>query len=115
VSEEVLSCPLPAPSAPEPPAGWDRLRQRRPVAAVRASSPTRCDDVERVLSDPRSTRVLDASGAGGHSCLGQALARTGLQVALEVLPSPAPAVEPGELRPVGRPAVGGVREPPVRW
>jgi cytochrome P450 len=69
VSEEVLSYPLPAPAALEPPAEWDRLRQRCPVAPVRlpsgdrASLLTRYDDVKQVLSDPRFTRVLNASDA----------------------------------------------------
>jgi cytochrome P450 len=69
VSEEVLSYPLPAPAALEPPAEWDRLRRRCPVAAVRlpsgdqASLLTRYDDVKQVLSDPRFTRVLNAADA----------------------------------------------------
>jgi cytochrome P450 len=58
-------------------------------------------------------------GAGGHSCLGQALARTELQVVLEVLlrrlPSLELAVPAEELRPVEGLAVGGLREVPVRW
>ncbi|MDT8915261.1 cytochrome P450 [Amycolatopsis sp. PS_44_ISF1] len=60
-----------------------------------------------------------AFGAGAHSCLGQALARTELQVVLEVLlrrlPTLELAVAPGELRRVEGLAVGGLRELPVRW
>jgi cytochrome P450 len=67
----------------------------------------------------RSPNPHLAFGAGAHSCLGQALARTELQVVLEVLlrelPSLALAVEPGELRRVEGLAVGGLRELPVRW
>ncbi|MFJ1767805.1 cytochrome P450 [Amycolatopsis sp. NPDC088138] len=67
----------------------------------------------------RSPNPHLAFGAGSHSCLGQALARTELQVVLEVLvrklPSLALAVEPGELRRVEGLAVGGLRELPVRW
>jgi cytochrome P450 len=60
-----------------------------------------------------------AFGAGAHSCLGQALARTELQVVLEVLlrrlPSLELAVPVEELRRVEGLAVGGLREVPVRW
>ena len=67
----------------------------------------------------RSPNPHLAFGAGAHSCLGQALARTELQVVLEVLlhrvPSLALAVRSGELRRVEGLAVGGLRELPVRW
>jgi cytochrome P450 len=69
VTDEVLSYPMPAPAALEPPADWARLRQQCPVATVRlpsgdqASLLTRYDDVKQVLSDPRFTRVLNASDA----------------------------------------------------
>jgi cytochrome P450 len=60
-----------------------------------------------------------AFGAGAHSCLGQALARTELQTVLEVLlrrlPSLELAVPETELRQVEGLAVGGLRELPVRW
>jgi cytochrome P450 len=60
-----------------------------------------------------------AFGAGAHSCLGQALARTELQVVLEVLlrklPSLELAVPAEELQRVEGLVVGGVRELPVRW
>ena len=58
-------------------------------------------------------------GAGAHSCLGQALARTELQTVLEVLlrrlPSLDLAVEPADLPRVEGLVVGGLRELPVRW
>ncbi|MCR6485582.1 cytochrome P450 [Amycolatopsis sp. OK19-0408] len=58
-------------------------------------------------------------GAGAHACLGQPLARTELQVVLEVLlrklPSLELAVPAAELRRVEGLAVGGLRELPVRW
>ncbi|WP_326822638.1 cytochrome P450 [Streptosporangium sp. NBC_01756] len=58
-------------------------------------------------------------GAGAHSCLGQALARTELQVVLEVLlrklPSLELAVPVEELERVEGLAVGGLRTVPVRW
>ncbi|MCE3550756.1 cytochrome P450 [Pseudonocardia sp. RS11V-5] len=58
-------------------------------------------------------------GSGPHSCLGQALARTELQVTLEVLLRRLPgldlAVPVDELQRVEGLAVGGLRELPVRW
>jgi cytochrome P450 len=58
-------------------------------------------------------------GAGAHSCLGQALARTELQVVLEVLlrrlPTLELAVPVEELERVEGLAVGGLRTVPVRW
>lgn len=58
-------------------------------------------------------------GAGPHSCLGQALARTELQVVLEVLLRTLPTLELAvpavELRKVEGLLVGGLREVPVRW
>ncbi|GLY34268.1 cytochrome P450 [Amycolatopsis sp. NBRC 101858] len=58
-------------------------------------------------------------GAGAHACLGQPLARTELQVVLEVLLRKLPtlelAVPADELRRVEGLAVGGLRELPVRW
>ena len=60
-----------------------------------------------------------AFGTGPHSCLGQALARTELQVVLEVLlrrlPSLELAVHAEDLHPVEGLVVGGLREVPVRW
>ncbi|MEV4054847.1 cytochrome P450 [Amycolatopsis sp. NPDC049688] len=67
----------------------------------------------------RSPNPHLAFGAGAHACLGQPLARTELQVVLEVLlrrlPSLDLAVPAGELRRVEGLAVGGLRELPVRW
>ncbi|MCI2415915.1 cytochrome P450 [Saccharopolyspora sp. K220] len=67
----------------------------------------------------RSPNAHLAFGAGAHSCLGQALARTELQVVLDVLlrrlPTLALAVGVDELRRVEGLAVGGLREVPVRW
>ncbi|MFG1943960.1 cytochrome P450 [Nonomuraea sp. NPDC048826] len=60
-----------------------------------------------------------AFGSGAHSCLGQALARTELQVVLEVLlrklPSLDLAVPAARLERVEGLAVGGLRTVPVRW
>lgn len=69
--EPNLDFPIPVPSdaALEPPAQWDRLRERCPVAHVSlpsgddASLVTRYEDVRAVLSDPRFTRKLSAGGA----------------------------------------------------
>ncbi|MEU4830163.1 cytochrome P450 [Streptosporangium sp. NPDC023615] len=67
----------------------------------------------------RSPNPHLAFGSGSHSCLGQALARTELQVVLEVLlrrlPSLELAVPAEELEPVEGLAVGGLRTVPVRW
>ncbi|WP_112263850.1 cytochrome P450 [Lentzea terrae] len=60
-----------------------------------------------------------AFGAGAHACLGQPLARTELQVVLEVLlrklPSLDLAVPVQDLRRVEGLVVGGLVELPVRW
>lgn len=67
----------------------------------------------------RSPNPHLAFGVGTHSCLGQALARTELQVVLEVLlrrlPSLELAVPAEELERVEGLAIGGLREIPVRW
>jgi cytochrome P450 len=67
----------------------------------------------------RSPNPHLAFGTGPHSCLGQALARTELQVTLEVLLRKLPtlelAVPPEELQRIEGLAVGGLREVPVRW
>ncbi|WP_026455372.1 cytochrome P450 [Saccharomonospora iraqiensis] len=67
----------------------------------------------------RSPNPHLAFGAGGHSCLGQALARTELQTTLEVLlrrlPTLEPAVPVDELRRLDGLVVGGLEEVPVRW
>ena len=67
----------------------------------------------------RSPNPHLAFGAGAHACLGQPLARTELQVTLEVLLRKLPTLEldvpADELRRVEGLAVGGLRELPVRW
>jgi cytochrome P450 len=83
------------------------------------------DRDERVFDDPeemdltRSPNHHLSFGAGPHSCLGQALARTELTTVLEVLlrrlPTLELAVAPAELRRIEGLAVGGVDELPVRW
>ncbi|MES4906044.1 MULTISPECIES: cytochrome P450 [unclassified Streptomyces] len=80
---------------------------------------------ERAFADPdqmdltRSPNPHLTFGAGAHSCLGQSLARTELQVALEVLldrlPSLDLAVPVADLQKVEGLSVGGLREVPVRW
>ena len=60
-----------------------------------------------------------AFGAGAHSCLGQSLARTELQVVREVLLDRLPtldlAVAAGEIKRVEGLVVGGLAGLPVRW
>jgi cytochrome P450 len=67
----------------------------------------------------RSPNPHLAFGAGLHSCLGQALARTELQVALESLLRRLPTLELAvgveDLVRVDGLAVGGLRALPVRW
>jgi cytochrome P450 len=80
---------------------------------------------ERAFADPdemdltRSPNPHLTFGAGAHSCLGQSLARTELQVVLEVLlhklPSLDLAVPVADLQKVEGLTVGGLREVPVRW
>lgn len=80
---------------------------------------------ERAFADPddldlgRSPNPHLSFGAGPHSCLGQALARTELQVVLEVLLRTLPGLELAvpvtELRKVEGLVVGGLSEVPVRW
>jgi cytochrome P450 len=67
----------------------------------------------------RSPNPHIAFGAGAHSCLGQPLARTELQVVLDVLLRRLPtldlAVGPDRLRRVEGLVVGRLHELPVRW
>ncbi|MFC3997287.1 cytochrome P450 [Nocardiopsis sediminis] len=80
---------------------------------------------ERVFTDPdrmdldRSPNPHLTFGTGPHSCLGQSLARTELQVALEVLLRTLPTLELAvpveELHRIQGLEVGGLREVPVRW
>ncbi|MEU7638543.1 cytochrome P450 [Streptomyces sp. NPDC059101] len=71
------------------------------------------------MSLDRSPNPHLAFGAGPHSCLGQALARTELQVVLDVLirrlPTLELAVPAGELRRIEGLVVGGLHDVPVRW
>ncbi|MFE7270394.1 cytochrome P450 [Streptomyces sp. NPDC057623] len=80
---------------------------------------------ERVFTDAddmvlsRSPNPHLTFGAGPHSCLGQSLARTELQVTLEVLLRKLPDlrldVPVDELKRVEGLLVGGLRTVPVRW
>ncbi|RDG38996.1 cytochrome P450 [Streptomyces corynorhini] len=71
------------------------------------------------MSLGRTPNVHLAFGAGAHSCIGQALARTELQAVLDVLlrrlPTLELAVRVEDLRPLEGLVVGGLREVPVRW
>ena len=87
------------------------------MASANRDERTFTDASEMDLS--RSPNPHLAFGAGAHACLGQPLARTELQVVLEVLLRKLPtlelAVPADELRRVEGLAVGGLRELPVRW
>ena len=87
------------------------------MASANRDEPAFADASEMDLR--RSPNPHLAFGAGAHACLGQLLARTELQVVLEVLlrrlPSLELAVPADELRKVEGLAVGGLRELPVRW
>jgi cytochrome P450 len=76
------------------------------------------DEADEMRLD-RSPNPHVAFGAGPHSCLGQALARTELQAVLKVLldrlPGLEPAVPAAELRRREGLVVGGLEEVPVRW
>lgn len=79
MSESVVRLPIPAPGPLDPPAEWERLRERCPVATVelpsgdRAKFVSRYDHVRALLSDPRFSRPraeddaarISADGAGG--------------------------------------------------
>ncbi|ACZ88095.1 cytochrome P450 [Streptosporangium roseum] len=76
LNEQVLSYPIPADAALEPPAEWAELRGKCPVAHVtlpsgdRATLLTRYADVKQVLADPRFTRQLNAPDAARLSAEG---------------------------------------------
>ncbi|GAA2895782.1 cytochrome P450 [Streptosporangium fragile] len=76
------------------------------------------DGADRMRLD-RSPNPHVAFGAGPHSCLGQALARTELQTVLKVLlerlPSLELAIPADELRRREGLVVGGLQQVPVRW
>jgi cytochrome P450 len=84
-----------------------------------ANRDTTTFDHADVLDIARSPNAHLSFGVGPHSCLGQALARTELQVVLEVLlrrlPTLELAVEPGDLVKLEGLVVGGLTEVPVRW
>ncbi|NGO06761.1 cytochrome P450 [Streptomyces sp. HC44] len=87
------------------------------MAAANRDERAFADADEMVLT--RSPNPHLTFGAGPHSCLGQALARTELQVALEVLLRKLPAlhlaVPVEELQRIEGLLVGGLRTVPVRW
>jgi len=87
------------------------------MAAANRDEAAFADADELVLT--RSPNPHLAFGAGAHSCLGQALARTELQVALETLlrrlPTLELAVGVDELERVEGLAVGGLSKLPVQW
>ncbi|MCZ0975033.1 cytochrome P450 [Streptomyces albulus] len=101
VAGTVLPAARPWCAAWPPPTGTGGLRRRRRPAAGAQPQPHL------------------AFGAGPHSCLGQALARTELQVVLDVLlrrlPSLELAVPVSELRRIEGLVVGGLCDVPVRW
>ncbi|WP_141780939.1 cytochrome P450 [Nocardioides albertanoniae] len=85
-------------------------------AANRDASVFEDPDVMDLARSPNPHLIF---GAGPHSCLGQALARTELQVALEVLLRKLPtlelAVPADDLDRVEGLLVGGLQRVPVRW
>ncbi|WP_017539537.1 cytochrome P450 [Nocardiopsis halophila] len=87
------------------------------MAAANRDTGEFADAGEMVLDRAPNRHI--AFGAGAHSCLGQALARTELQVVLEVLLDRLPtlelAVPAGDLERVDGLAVGGLATVPVRW
>ncbi len=68
-NEQVFEYPFRSPTALEPPTEWAQMREKCPVARVRLPSGdeavllTRYEDVQKVLSDPRFTRQLNAKDA----------------------------------------------------
>ena len=99
-----------------------RLVRRGTTVVCSLAAANRDERVFAAASDmalDRSPNIHLAFGAGPHACLGQALARTELQVVLEVLlrrlPDLALAVPPEELERLDGLVVGGLRRVPVRW
>jgi cytochrome P450 len=88
-------------------------------------SPAAANRDERVFANPdgmdlaRTPNPHLTFSSGAHSCLGQALARTELQVVLEALLRSLPTLELAvpveELRQLEGIGVGGLRKVPVRW
>jgi cytochrome P450 len=76
-------------------------------------------DNAEIMKLERSPNAHVSFGVGPHSCIGQSLARTELQVALEVLlrriPSLELAVPVDDLRRRDGLIVGGLETVPVRW
>jgi cytochrome P450 len=87
------------------------------MASANRDESTFADAAEMDLR--RSPNPHLAFGAGAHACIGQPLARTELQVVLEVLlrklPSLDLAVPVDELRRIDGLVVGGLTELPVTW
>ncbi|MEO6091241.1 MAG: cytochrome P450 [Umezawaea sp.] len=87
------------------------------MASANRDESTFADAAEMDLR--RSPNPHLAFGAGAHACIGQPLARTELQVVLEVLLRKLPtldlAVPVDELRRIDGLVVGGLTELPVKW